>query len=501
MNVSTPPTVSAPFLMHPLRLALCTLFATLPLLSSLRAEEKPPAAAEKPDALKPVVTEHTVTVGGKVLKYKATAGYLMLKDETEKSPDEKAGEKPADPQSDALKPKAKIFFVAYTVEGGGPSRPLTFAFNGGPGAASVWLQLGAMGPQRVKLTPQGEGTPAPYQLVENEWTWLEKSDLVFIDPVSTGYSRPVPGQSAQAFHGYQEDLKSVADFIRRYLTEHGRWLSPKLVVGESYGGLRAAALAAELQNNYDIYLNGVVVFSGVLNWQTLDYRPGNDLAFITGLPSYATAAWYHQKLSPALQSEKVEEIRRRAEVFAEGEYAQALAKGNLLPPDEQKSVAAKLSELIGLPAELIGRWHLRISTATFMTELLRAESRVIGRFDDRVSGVMLDPDDDYDPSFTTMRGNFTASMNSYLRDSLKFESELPYHALTSVAPWSYSGFQNRYLSVTDSLEEAMVKNRNLKVWVLAGYNDLAIPYFGTDYALRHLRLTPELMTQSPPHVF
>lgn len=470
------------------RLLSLFLFAT----SLACAAEPPPAPPEKP-ALS--VTTHSVTVGGKTLQYKATAGYLVQKEEVEKPPaGEEKGGKGGEPPGN-LKPKAKIFFVAYTLEGvdAAANRPITFAFNGGPGAASVWLHLGALGPQRVKLDPTGAGTAPPYQLVNNEFTWLEQSDLVFIDPVSTGYSRPEPGQNAKAFHGFKEDLDSVAEFIRSYTTQNDRWLSPKFLVGESYGGTRAAALAGVLQENFSLYCNGIVIVSGVLDWQGIEFQPGNDLPYAAALPSYASAAWFHDRLSPDREQAGVENARQEALEYAESDYPLALAKGSALSDSERKQVAERLAALIGLRAEVILQHDLRISASTFREELLKDKQRVIGRFDSQIAGPYVGASaHGLDPSFTTLRGSFTAAMNAYARHVLKFESELPYQSLADVSPWNFSVATNHYLEVGDDLAEAMTENPHLKVWVLTGCYDLAVPYAATGYALRHLQLDPAI---------
>ncbi len=460
--------------------------------------EAPSKEAKPATAVPPVtVTEHTAIIAGKPLKYKATAGYLLLKEESEKPAGKEGEGKPgeADPSKDNLKPTAKVFFIAYTVENeSAGTRPVTFAFNGGPGAASVWLHLGALGPRRVQLTAEGDGTPPPNRLVDNEYSWLNQTDLVFIDPVSTGYSRPVSGESARAFHGYNEDLQSIAEFIRSYTTQNNRWLSPKFVVGESYGGLRAAAMAGYLQDRMDMTLNGVIIVSGVLNWQTIAPQPGNDLPYSLYLPSYATAAWYHKRLPVGLQQATDEQVRKEAETFASGEYLIALNRGNALTEAQEKKVADRLSQLTGLPVEFVLRHHLRIPPDRFMDELLKDERLSIGRFDSRMTGISYEADGaNFDPSFGLLRSTFTAAINSYLRTELKFETDLPYHSLANVGPWNFGNAENRFLDVSDSLAHAMSKNPQLKVWVISGYYDLAVPYYGTDYALRQMLLQPAVL--------
>jgi carboxypeptidase C (cathepsin A) len=437
------------------------------------------------------VTQHSAVIGGKTVRYKATAGYLLLRQEAVGTHSAKV-DKSGKGEVEHLKPWAKIFFVAYTRDEEDPARPVTFAFNGGPGAASVWLHLGALGPRRVKLTELGDGQPAPYTLVDNDYSWLDSTDLVFIDPVSTGYSRPAPYVSAQSFHGYEGDIKSVAAFIRLYTTRNKRWLSPKFIIGESYGATRAAGLTAFLQNQMNLYVNGVILVSGLLNAQDVDFGPGNDLPYTLFLPSYATAAWYHKKLAPELQNKTVDEVRKEAEAFAGKDYLLALARGNALPNPSKKQIAERISWLTSLPVEMILRYHLRIPCDVFRSELLKSENRVIGRFDSRFTGIGYDPrGSNFDPSFEAVRGAYTATINDYLRNDLKFETDLPYETLADIS-WNLSNVENKYLEVERALGRAMSHNPTIKVWVAAGYYDLAISYNATEYALRQMLIDPVL---------
>src|SRR5882762_10044008 len=290
---------------------------------------------------RPVVTAHAITLGGKPLRYHVTAGFIVLKEEEGKplvkGPDQKpppdSKESEANKTKDGLKAKAKIFYIAYTLdEAGDPAaRPVTFAFNGGPGSSSVWLHMGSMAPRRANLTDEGEAPPPPYQLVDNESTWLDRTDLVFLDPVSTGYSRPVAKEDPKQYHGIKEDVASVGDFIRLYTSRNGRWLSPKFALGESYGTTRAAGLSDYLQNRYGLYFNGIILVSSVLSFQTLEFTPQNNDPFVGFLPTYAATAWYHRKLSADLQAKSVAEVSALARTFAGGDYALALAQGDALP--------------------------------------------------------------------------------------------------------------------------------------------------------------------------
>ena len=476
--------------------AVClSLHAAEPAASPSPTETKPEKASEPPRIS---VTEHIITVNGQILKYKATAGYLTLSDEkAEKDgkPDDSAHAPSGagSPPPEAGKPKARIFFIAYTREGGDTAgRPVTFAFNGGPGAASVWLHLGELGPRRVKLGQLSPNQGPPFALVDNEQTWLTDTDLVFIDPVSTGYSRPALGATAQEFHGYEEDVKSVGEFIRLYTTQNNRWLSPKFIVGESYGDTRAAGLCDYLQNEVGLYVDGVIIVSGLLNWQNIDFSPGNDIAFCLGLPAFASTAWYYKKDAAEYQQRDVTDVRHEAEQFAMKDYLLALGKGDQLTDADRQQIADRLSKLTGLSPEYFLLHHLRVGVYGFREELLKSAGRAPGRFDSRYSGIVYEPDGDIgDPSFVAVRGAFTATINSYLRTELKFESDLPYNVLTDVDPWSFNS-ENKYLDVASDLGKAMSENPRLKVWVTTGGFDLAISYFSTQYTVDHMHLEPAI---------
>ncbi|MGA3171565.1 MAG: peptidase S10 [Chthoniobacteraceae bacterium] len=458
---------------------------------------KAKAGDEKPaESSKLSVTEHTVTVNGQVLKYKATAGYLTLSEEDQGKDDGKpdaGAQASASPLPEGGKPAAKIFFIAYTREGvDAASRPITFAFNGGPGAASVWLHLGQLGPRRLKLGELVPNQGPPYSLVDNDETWLTDTDLVFIDPVSTGYSRPAPGVSAGEFHNYQEDIKSVGEFIRLYTTQNDRWLSPKLIVGESYGGARAAGLCDYLQNEVGMYLDGVIIVSGVLSWENMDYSTGNDIAYCLGIPAYASTAWYYKKDAPEYQQQDILTVRHEAEQFAMNDYYMALGKGDLLPDADRDRIADQLSKFTGVPKDYIILHHLRFDITDFRRELLKSEGKAPGRFDSRYTGIVYDADGDIgDASLAAVRGAFTATINAYIRSELKFESDLPYNVLVDVDPWHF-GSDNGYTDLAGPLAQAMTDNPRLKLWVLTGGYDLAIPYYSTVYTLNHMRLAPAI---------
>jgi carboxypeptidase C (cathepsin A) len=432
------------------------------------------------------VTHHRVTIAGAEIAYTATAGTILVKEEKEE-----------DEKSVGEKAKASVFYVAYTrddVEDIG-SRPITFAFNGGPGSSSVWLHLGLLGPKRVLLEEGGAAPPPPYRLVDNDFSLLEVSDLVFVDPVSTGYSRAVPGEKAGQFHSFKSDIEWVGEFIRLYTSRSGRWSSPKFLIGESYGTTRAAGLSGYLQKRHGLYLNGLMLVSSILNFQTARFVPGNDLPYILFLPTYTASAWYHRRLPDRLQ-EDLGSALAEVSAFATGEYTLALMQGDALPEDAANELAAKLAEYTGLSADYIRRTNLRINIHRFTKELLRDEGRTIGRLDSRFKGVDRDAAgerNEFDPSYANIQGAYTATLNDYVRRELAFESDLPYEILTDrVHPWSWDTHQNEYANVAETLREAMSMNPHLQVLAANGYYDLATPYLATEYTVSHMGLDPEL---------
>jgi carboxypeptidase C (cathepsin A) len=457
--------------------------------------EAPPTTAQQPPAGQPaqagptgqfpappavehlVKTQHTITVRGQKIAYTATAGTLLLKKEDEK-------------------PTASIFFIAYTRDDvtDKAKRPVQFTFNGGPGSSSVWLHMGAFGPKRVALGPEGQQPAPPYQLVENEDTPLVFTDLVFIDPVTTGFSRNAPGENPAQFHSVEGDLDSVADFIRLYLTRFERWSSPKFLAGESYGTTRAAGLSQVLLQR-GIYLNGITLISSILNFETASFATGNDLSYILFLPTYTAAAWYHKKLPGDLQSDLQKAIAE-SKRFAASEYTLALMKGDKISAQDRASTAKQLARLTGLSQKYIELSNLRVSIGRFTKELLRDERRTIGRYDSRLEGIDLDAAGErgeYDPSYSAVQGAFTAMFNDYVHGELNYQTDLPYEILTGkVQPWNYGRYQNQYLNVAEGLRQAMTQNPNLRVMVANGYYDLATPFFATEYTMNHLGLDPTL---------
>jgi carboxypeptidase C (cathepsin A) len=447
-----------------------------------KSDEPKKDAAGKDKDLKDELSEttNTVTINNVEVKYKATAGTIVIKDEEGKA-------------------LVSFFFIAYTSldETNLGERPLTFSFNGGPGSASLWLHLGVLGPRRVFLKDDGGLPPPPFRLVNNEQSLLDKTDLVFIDPVSTGFTRTVPGEDPAKYHGVDQDLRSVGDFIRLYTTRYNRWLSPKFLIGESYGTTRAAGLSGYLEDRYGMYLNGIALVSAVLDFSTISFNPGNDLPYTLFLPTETATAWYHKKLAPDLQADRSKALSE-SEKFALGPYTQALMQGDKLSPAERASIIKELARLTGLSEDYIDRDNLRVHAGQFFKELLRKERLTVGRYDSRITGKdsdLVGETPEYDPSYTTALGPFAATFNDYVRRELKFESDLPYEVLTSkVHPWDFNQARNRYLDIAEDLREAMTHNPYLKVFVANGHYDMATPYLATIYTFDHIGLPSDLRT-------
>jgi len=448
-------------------------------------EQTQPEKKEKPEIKDQlVVTHHEISIGGQDIRYTVTTGTVVLKEETSREAD-----------YEGEQPKAQFFFVAYTKDGidDPAARPLTFSFNGGPGSSSVWLHLGLLGPRRVVMTDEGDLPRPPFQLVDNQYSLLDATDLVFIDPVGTGYSRPADGEKAKQFHGFKKDIESVGDFIRLYTTRYNRWLSPKFLIGESYGTTRAAGLSGYLQERHGMYMNGILLVSTVLDFGTIDFTPGNELPHVLFLPSYAATAWYHGLLkdSPAL-----DKLLAEVEDFAVNQYAPALLKGDRLPKSERDAIIKKLARYTGLSPAYLNRANLRVTDYRFFKELLRARGRTVGRLDSRFLGIDRDTlgEGTYnDPSFTNIIGPYTAGFYDYVRRELKFEKDIPYEIITGkVQPWSYAEHENQHVYVGETLRQAMSINPHLKVFIANGYYDLATPYFATEYVFSHLSLDESL---------
>ncbi|HEY2329894.1 MAG TPA: peptidase S10, partial [Verrucomicrobiae bacterium] len=431
------------------------------------------ALAQIPDAARaPVRVTNTVTIAGERVKYIAETGMLPL-----------------------LKPdgasRASIFYTAYTRPDGTNSapRPVTFCFNGGPGSASLWLHLGAFGPRRVKMNDDGSPPAPPFALVDNEFSILNASDLVFIDPVATGFSRPAKDEKAEQFFGDSADLEAVGEFIRLWTTRHDRWLSPKFLCGESYGVFRAAGLADYLRSRYGLYLNGLVLVSGVLDFATISGGTGNDLPYPLILPAYTAAAHFHQKLPADLQADLTKALAE-SRAFANGEFTTALQQGAALPADERKKIVAELVRLTGLNSQVIEDNNLRVDQGVFRKQLLHDQGLILGAYDSRLTGRDGDaaqPWAGFDPSSAAVMGPFSAAMNSYVRGELKFEDDLPYELIASVQPWNY-GARNNFANASDRLASVMNQEPYLKILVLGGRCDLVCPIDTARHSIEHMGL-------------
>ncbi len=422
--------------MHPVRYAVIPLLLLSFAWMRIAVGDPPPDQnkheAESSEHLS--TTDGQISIDGQPLKYKATAGLMRLKD-------------------DGGKPKAEMFFVAYEKQDAGEKalRPLTFIFNGGPGAAAVWLHLGTAGPKRLALNEQGDPPSPPYHLEDNPNTWLTATDLVFIDPIGTGFSRPMPGEEPRQFYGVNEDIHYVGEFIRLYITRNNRWLSPKFLAGESYGTTRAAGLAGHLLEERGIGLNGIILISSVLNFRTISFESGNELPYALYLPSYTAIAHHFNKLPDELQKADLSQTMREVEEWATHEYLEALVGGSSITPQRHKEISAKLARYTGLAPQYIEKANLRINPGTFRKELLVDEQKVIGRFDARVAGFNPDPlalSADYDPSLPAYFAGYTATFSDYARRTLKYESDRSYDVLTGrVQPWNFGAGNNGFLDL------------------------------------------------------
>jgi carboxypeptidase C (cathepsin A) len=424
----------------------------------------------------PSVTKHEIRIGGRTLRYTVTTGMMPLK-------------------SAAGETEARVFYMAYIADnpGNASARPLMFSFNGGPGSSSVWLHMGALGPKRVRMLDDG-GMPAPpFRLVDNEHTWLDFTDIVFIDPVGTGYSRAARPELANKYFGLQGDIQSVGEFIRLYLARSGRWTSPLFLVGESYGTTRASGLSGYLIER-GIAFNGILLISTVMNFQTSRFAKGNDLPYILFLPTYSAIAWYHKRLAPDMQADlhkTLEEVER----WAANEYTVALAKGDRLTQTERQEVIDRLNRYTGLDKRFIDNSDLRIEIQRFDKELLRDQKRTVGRLDGRFKGLdelAVSETPDFDPSLAAIRPPYTATFNDYVRGELGFRSDLEYYILGGgVGRWDF-GADNAYADTSEALRSAFAKNPYMRLFVASGYYDLATPYFATQYTLHHMGLDPSL---------
>ncbi|MEO8727540.1 MAG: peptidase S10 [Acidobacteriaceae bacterium] len=436
----------------------------------------------------PIVTHHSTTIGGKRINYTATAGRLPIKDISGNI-------------------EAEMFFTAYTLDGeNAATRPVTFGFNGGPGSASYWVHLGILGPKRVAMNPDGSLPPAPYHLVDNESSPLDKTDVVIVDAIGTGYSRPKDNATGKKFWGVRGDVEAFGEFIRMYISRYERWGSPLYLFGESYGTFRSAGIAGYLSDK-GINFNGIMMLSSLLSYETLEPALMNDLAYPLLLPSLTAVAHYHKKLPADLQSAPEAQARKESEEFAQGEYWDALNKGDLLTPQERQNIIAKLARFTGLTPLIIDQSNLRIDVQIFTHNLLGAEKLRVGRLDGRYTGPdpagYMNPRGFFDPSSAETGAPWYSTFNNYIRTDLGYKTDMPYYGSGRENPaftWDNTTSvtsQGRglvgYPSTAEAMRAAIVKDRHLKVLVLEGYYDLATPYFNANYSFNHMQLPPEYL--------
>jgi carboxypeptidase C (cathepsin A) len=445
--------------------------------------------AEPKDDL--VTTKHTLAIGRRRLRYEATTGRVVLREEVHE-----------DGAFKGYRAKAEMFLTSYVAQGASSSgRPVVFAFNGGPGSSAVWLHLGLLGPRRVDSGDIENLTPPPYGLLDNPQSLLSIADLVFIDPISTGYSRTVEGGKPKDYHGFKADIESVGELIRLWTTRHNRWLSPKFVAGESYGTIRAAALADHLQDRFALYLNGIILISSVLDLATVDFDYRNDRAHVDYLPTYAATAHYHGKHGrKALRT-----VLTEAEEYAARDYPWALSRGHRLSAAERAEHVAKIARLTGLGEEYVDRANLRIEHVRYFTELLRADGLAVGRLDSRFTGPLgsgIAEQWDRDPSMDAISGPYSAAWNHYVRAELEYHSDLPYAQLSPKVneEWSFREFEAKPVDVSTQLARAMRTNPHLHVHVAYGYHDGATPYFAAQDAIAHLEI-PSSLRDSIEHAY
>ena len=437
-----------------------------------RSRDAAPAAAAGAKAGKeadllppdPVVTQHTGRFNGQTVSYTAEAGWLPIREDG--------------------KVVAKMEYVAYTKNGvtDPRTRPLIISFNGGPGTASVWMHLGYTGPRRVTYDDEGFQQQPPAELEDNPYSILDTADIVYVDPIGTGFSRMVEGEDLHKFHGKLADIQSIGDFIYTFVNRKSRWASPKFIIGESYGTTRAAGLAASVQSRFQMYLNGVILVSST----KLDVDRGPEVDFATSLPTKTATAWYHKHLVPELQAKPLRAVLAESEAFAMGEYLAALVKGDHLSDAERDQVAAKEARLTGLSKEFVLQANLRVSYDRFWKELLRGQRLTVGRLDTRYTGIDLDAAGErpeYSPELADWNGPFGAAVNQYFRTELKYNPEMQYYIWGNVRPWA----QDPQVSVGDMLRTAMRDNPYLKVLVQGGYYDAACDYFNATYTMEHLQ--------------
>jgi carboxypeptidase C (cathepsin A) len=420
----------------------------------------------------PIITHHQFALNGKTLSYTATAGRLPIK------------------RGDG-KIEAEMFFVAYTLDGQDvASRPLTFAFNGGPGSASVWLHMGALGPKRVVLQPNGFMPAAPYRLEENPDTLLDRSDIVMVDAMATGYSRAATAELTKKFLGLKGDVQAFGEFIRLYLSRYDRWSSPLFLLGESYGTTRAAGIAGYLAD-HGISFNGVTLLSMAVDFQTLEWNKSNDLPYFLLVPTFNMIAAYHHKLSADL-TQDMAKTREEVVRWSLNDYAIALGKGDAITPEDHRKIVEQLSHYLGLRPEVIEANDMRIDVPTFTKELLLDQKLIAGRLDGRFTSPDPGEDHFYDPTSAAILPPYTSAFNNYLRTELNYKSDMPYRVFAFDEPafqkWEWGNAEQGFPSTAGGLRSAMIKNPYMKVLVMEGYYDLATPFAAANWTMDHLDL-------------
>ncbi|MBF7074337.1 peptidase S10 [Glaciecola sp. MH2013] len=464
----------------------CKILLILSLLVSLPAfSEAANKAVSSPDM---VISTHKGKFNGKTVNYKVMAGDTHLLDAK--------GE-----------PQASIFSTAYikTNDKDSESRPIIFVFNGGPGSSSVWLHMGVFGPKYVELPSDAEPvSAAPFRVIDNPHSLLDVADLVFIDPVGTGYSKAIGEYEGNDFWGVKEDAEIMSEFVRRFITQHERWNSPKYLAGESYGTTRAGAMVRELQEGWgSIDLNGVFLISSIVDFQTGDFTDGNDIPYITFLPTYAATAWYHNVVPNKQKWASLEAFVDDVRQFALNEYTEFLFKGQRASEQESQAILAQLHEFTGLSKRFITNSNMRINEFYFMKELLRDRGQVVGRLDSRYLGTETNNVEarfDADPSGYAIDGAYTAAIQNYLAKNLNVKRNEPYHILSSEVfsnwNWLYgsSPRQQGFLNVTPHLATAQHQNKDFRIFVANGYYDLATPFFATEHSMNHHGIIKEKVT-------
>jgi carboxypeptidase C (cathepsin A) len=439
--------------------------------------EEPKEKRRRLLGIEPIETHHELVRGKRSLKYVARAGVIPLKDEFGET-------------------EAEIFFTAYELDGvkDRSSRPLTFAFNGGPGSSSIWLHMGALGPKRVRMEKEGWMPKPPFRYEDNADTWLDQTDLVFIDPVGTGFSRAAKEELDKKYWGFKGDIESVGEFIRLYLSRYERWTSPLFLAGESYGTTRAAGLAGYLVDR-GITFNGIILISTVLDLSAIRFVRANDLPYQLFVPTYTATAWYHKRLAAPLQKKRLSNLMAEVKAWSEGELTLTLMKGDRLSEAERRAVAKKLGDYTGLDPDYVLGTNLRVEIFRFCKELLREERRSVGRIDSRFKGIealAVTENPEFDPSMLAIIPPYTAALNQYVRAELGIKTDLDYEAMSGKVNEKWEWGNGALPATGEELRTAMAKNPYMKVLVGQGYYDLATPLFATEYMISHMNIDPAL---------